>query len=118
MSSFLKVIILLILLCQFTHSFAGRCTGSAYCSACKNCSACKHCNGGGGGYVVAEIVIEYPEVETHLTAQPGRNIKAIAITLEIHMNHIVLREILLPVLMIILFMEKRDHIFFSGWCQC
>lgn len=26
---------------------AGRCTGSAYCTACKNCSACKYCNNGG-----------------------------------------------------------------------
>jgi hypothetical protein len=48
MQPILKAIILLVLLCQFTPSHAGRCTGSAYCSACKNCSSCKHCNGGGG----------------------------------------------------------------------
>jgi hypothetical protein len=48
MPSFLKVFCLLVLLCQFHPTLAGRCTGSAYCSACKNCSACKHCNGGGG----------------------------------------------------------------------
>lgn len=33
--------------CDTKPKEAGRCTGSAYCSACSNCSRCAHCSNGG-----------------------------------------------------------------------
>ena len=40
---------LLILFLLGSHpAMAGRCTGSADCTACTTCSSCEYCNSGGG----------------------------------------------------------------------
>ena len=39
--------------CDARLKEAGRCTGSAYCSACSNCSRCAHCSNGGSCGVCA-----------------------------------------------------------------
>ncbi|MFD2943266.1 hypothetical protein [Flavobacterium notoginsengisoli] len=39
--------------CETKKEEAGRCTGSAYCSACSNCSRCAHCSSGGSCGVCA-----------------------------------------------------------------
>lgn len=38
---------------------AGRCTGSASCSACRNCSRCAHCSGGGSCGICADKARTY-----------------------------------------------------------
>lgn len=39
---------------------AGRCTGSAYCTACKNCKYCAHCNSGGSCGVCGKKTVRTP----------------------------------------------------------
>jgi hypothetical protein len=44
----MRVLLLLPLLLMQLNLWAGRCTGSPYCTACSNCSSCKYCSVEGG----------------------------------------------------------------------
>jgi hypothetical protein len=46
--SIVAYFIILLFSSATNSAFAGRCTGSSYCTACTTCSSCKYCNSGGG----------------------------------------------------------------------
>ena len=69
-TNLLTVLSLFIAALVSTPSFAGRCSGDAYCTACTNCSACKHCSQQGGSCGVCSSYDE-PEPETPIVeSQP------------------------------------------------
>ncbi|KAF2343070.1 SH3 domain-containing protein [Flavobacterium tistrianum] len=73
--------------CDAKLKEAGRCTGSAYCSACSNCSRCAHCSNGGSCGVCASYSppVRYtaPRTATSLkskVASPSKKSGAVSFT--------------------------------------
>lgn len=73
--------------CDAKTKEAGRCTGSAYCSACSNCSRCAHCSSGGScgvcsSYSQPVTYTEKPKTRKSGIANPSTKSSAVSFTSE------------------------------------
>ena len=73
--------------CDAKPKEAGRCTGSAYCSACSNCSRCAYCSSGGSCGVCTSYSkpVRYtatPKVTKSRIANPSTKSTAVSFTSE------------------------------------